>query len=102
MCNGTHACESDIKMEVKIERMDDYPEFPVSSVRCEVKTEPSSQSDDPEGFFRPWETYDEPDPAPPRREIVFTCRICTHERKIKKPEKVQVHNRPDQTPQQPH
>ena len=91
MCNETNACETDIKMEVKTERMDDYPDFTVSPVRGEIKEEPEPfeihQSDDPEGFSRPWETYDDPDPIPPRREIVFTCRICTHERKVKNPKK---------------
>ena len=89
MCNESHFQTCDVKTEVKSERTDDYPEFPVLPVSPEIKQEPAEYHvpGDPEDFSRPWETYNEEEPPPPRREIVFTCRICTYERKVRNPKK---------------
>ena len=79
MCNNeNHSVEA----EIKTEQMDEYPEFPNISdfnSQSEIKQEPvdiKEEPVDPDEFSRPWETYNEPDPEPTERKIVFECRIC--------------------------
>ena len=79
MCNNEN---HSVAAEIKTERMDEYPEFPNISdfnPNSEIKQEPvdiKEEPVDPDEFSRPWETYNEPDPEPTERKIVFECRIC--------------------------
>ena len=66
-----------VAAEIKSEQIDEYPEFPNfsdlnSSSDTGIKQEPVDRDE----FSRPWETFNEPDPEPTERKIVFECRIC--------------------------
>ena len=87
-----------VAADIKTERMDEYPEFPNFSEinpHAEIKQEPvdiKEEPVDPDEFSRPWETYNEPDPEPTERKIVFECRICI-QRKNRFIKKIKVNYR---------
>ena len=64
---GQFFFEKNLRIQFDINRDSEIKQEPV-----DIKEEPV----DPDEFSRPWETYNEPDPEPTERKIVFECRIC--------------------------